>query len=359
MSDKKRDDIDNAEHASLEQMVTEALMRDKLPTPDMDKEWQKLAARMTVPATEVKIASEVEIASKDESQKARLFSIRSLWMTIGTVAAIAFIVWMISLKLEKVTPGALYEARTQSAEIVVLDARNHERVINAHEIALASSKVVEHHTVVVPEGKDMKLTLADGTQVWLNANSRLTYPTAFHGLNREVELQGEGFFKVTHDARHPFIVRTGDMQTRVLGTEFNINASDLRHPHVTLVEGSVKVTSGLAHEKGNQSASKVIVPGEDAMINEKGEIRVSHVDTDDVACWRDGIQLFNDASLREIVLQLGSWYNVNVVCHDETLLNTHLRYMYDRRKGVEEAIKMLNEISNDKIKLHNNTILIE
>lgn len=353
MSDKKRDDIEHAEHGLLEQMVTEAMMRDKLQTPDMDKEWEKLAARMAASATDVKAAS------KEENHKARIFSIRSLWMTIGSAAAIAFIVWMISLKLEKVTPGALYEARTQSAEVVVLDGQNHERVINGNEIALASSKEVERHTVVVPEGKDMKLTLADGTQVWLNANSRLTYPTAFHGQNREVELQGEGYFKVTHDARHPFIVRTGDMQARVLGTEFNVNASDLSRPHVTLVEGSVKVTSCLEHEKGVPSASKVIVPGEDALMNEKGEIKVSHVDTDDVACWRDGIQLFNDASLRDIVLQLGSWYNVNVVCRDEKLLNTHLRYMYDRRKGIEEAIKMLNEISNNKIKLHNNTILIE
>lgn len=353
MSDKKRDDIENAEHGLLELMVTEALMRDKLQTPDMDREWQKLAARMAVPATEAKPTS------KDEREKARFFSIRSLWVTIGSVAAIVIIVLMISLKLERSTPGVLYEARKQSAEIVVLDGENHGRVINGLEMALASSKEVEHHTVVVPEGKDMKLILADGTQVWLNANSRLTYPTVFHGQDREVELQGEGYFKVTHDARHPFIVRTGGMQTCVLGTEFNVNASDLSHPHVTLVEGSVKVTSFWTHENDNPSASKVIVPGEDAMVTEKGEIKVSHVDTDDVACWRDGIQLFNDASLRDIVLQLGSWYNVNVICHDETLLNTHLRYMYDRRKGVEEAIKMLNEISNDKIKLHNNTILIE
>ena len=199
--------------------------------------------------------------------------------------------------------------------------------------------------------------MADGTQVWLNANSRLVYPTAFKGKNREVELQGEGYFKVAHDAHHPFIVKAGDMQTCVLGTEFNVNAFDQNHPHVTLVEGSVKVSSVLTRKA--EVASKVIVPGEDAVLNEQGKIIVSHVDTDDVTCWKDGIQLFNDASLREIVLQLGSWYNVNVVCHDESLLNTHLRYMYDRRNGIEEAIKMLNDISNNKIKLKNNTILIE
>ena len=353
MSDKKRNNIDHADQNLLEQMVTEALMRDKMETPDVDMEWKRLAARMTAPSAEVKTTS------RNEQLKVRFFSIRTLWMTIASVAAIAFIIFLISFKLDKATPGSLYEARKQSAEIVVLDEQDHEQVINGNEIKLASSVKVERHTVVVPEGKDMKLILADGTQVWLNANSRLIYPTAFKGKNREVELQGEGYFKVTHDAYHPFIVKAGDMQTSVLGTEFNVNAFDQSNPHVTLVEGSVKVSSVLTHKTETQVAGKIIVPGEDAVLNEQGKIIVSHVDTDDVACWKDGIQLFNDASLREIVLQLGSWYNVNVVCHDESLLNTHLRYMYDRRNGIEEAIKMLNDISNNKIKLKNNTILIE
>lgn len=353
MSDKKRNNIDHADQNLLEQMVTEALMRDKMETPDVDMEWKRLAARMTAPSAEVKTTS------RNEQLKVRFFSIRTLWMTIASVAAIAFIIFLISFKLDKATPGSLYEARKQSAEIVVLDEQDHEQVINGNEIKLASSVKVERHTVVVPEGKDMKLILADGTQVWLNANSRLIYPTAFKGKNREVELQGEGYFKVTHDAYHPFIVKAGDMQTSVLGTEFNVNAFDQSNPHVTLVEGSVKVSSVLTHKPETQVAGKIIVPGEDAVLNEQGKIIVSHVDTDDVACWKDGIQLFNDASLREIVLQLGSWYNVNVVCHDESLLNTHLRYMYNRRNGIEEAIKMLNDISNNKIKLKNNTILIE
>ena len=353
MSDKKLNNIEHADQNLLEQMVTEALMRDKMETPDVDMEWKRLAARMTAPSAEVKTTS------RNVQLKVRFFSIRTLWMTIASVAAIAFINFLISFKLDKATPGSLYEARKQSAEIVVLDDQDHEQVINGIEIKLASSVKVERHTVVVPEGKDMKLILADGTQVWLNANSRLFYPTAFKGKNREVELQGEGYFKVTHDAYHPFIVKAGDMQTSVLGTEFNVNAFDQSNPHVTLVEGSVKVSSVLTHKTETQVAGKIIVPGEDAVLNEQGKIIVSHVDTDDVACWKDGIQLFNDASLREIVLQLGSWYNVNVVCHDESLLNTHLRYMYNRRNGIEEAIKMLNDISNNKIKLKNNTILIE
>ena len=222
-----------------------------------------------------------------------------------------------------------------------------------NELTLAQTQEVENHTVVVPEGKDMKLTLADGTQVWLNANSRFTHPTAFTVKERKVSLQGEAYFKVAHDAQHPFIVKASDMQTRVLGTEFNVDASDASHPHVTLVEGSVSVSSVSHH------MNKVIVPGEDAALNAQGEIKVSHVDTNDVACWRDGIELFDDVTLRDILVQMGSWYNVSVVCHDDAALSTHLRYMYDRKQSLEEAVKMLNQISNNKIKLHNNTILVE
>ena len=205
MSDKKLNNIEHADQNLLEQMVTEALMRDKMETPDVDMEWKRLAARMTTPS------AEVETTSRNERLKVRFFSNRTLWMTIGSVAAIAFIIFLISLNLDKATSGSLYEARKQYAEIVILDEQNHEQVINGNEIKLAPSVKVERHTVVVPEGKDMKLILADGTQVWLNANSRLVYPTAFKGKNREVELQGEGYFKVAHDAHHPFIVKAGDM----------------------------------------------------------------------------------------------------------------------------------------------------
>ena len=101
------------------------------------------------------------------------------------------------------------------------------------------------------------------------------------------------------------------------------------------------------------------MPGEDAAVDAGGGIKVSRVDLNDVACWKDGIEIFDNASLRDIVMHMGSWYNVNVICHDDALLDMHLRYMYDRRQSIEEAVKMLNTITNDKIKLQNNSILIE
>jgi len=343
VSEKNIDDMGLGEQRRIEQMVTEALMRDKVVAPDADAEWKKLAARM---------AGNSDALNLDlHEEPAQHFSLRAMWTVVGTVAAIALVVVLLNIKGLQADNASVYQAKAVPTDILILDGQEHERVVKSHEITLAATSLVEQHTVVVPEGKDMKLTLSDGTEVWLNANSRLTYPTAFKGKERKVTLQGEAYFKVTHDAHHPFIVKAGDMETHVLGTEFNVNASDATHPHVTLVQGSVKVTS--------DHYNKVIVPGEDAAVDEQGAIKVCHVDTNDVAWWKDGIQLFNDTSLRDILVQLGSWYNVNVVCHDDALLDKHLRYMYDRRRGIEEAVKMLNDITNNKIKLHNNTILIE
>ena len=352
MSDKEMNDMELEELERLDQMVTEALLRDSATAPDADSEWQKLVARMSANSEE-SAPSAASPAIPYQEEPDQRFSLRALWTVVGTVAAIALVVVLLNIKGIQKDQSSIYQAKAEPTGIVILDEQENERVVKGNELTLAQAQVVENHTVVVPEGKDMKLTLADGTQVWLNANSRFTYPTSFTGKERKVSLQGEAYFKVAHDAQHPFIVKAGDMQTRVLGTEFNVDASDASHPHVTLVEGSVSVSSVSHH------MNKVIVPGEDAALNVQGEIKVSHVDTNDVACWRDGIELFDDVSLRDILVQMGSWYNVSVVCHDDAVLNTHLRYMYDRKQGLEEAVKMLNQISNNKIKLHNNTILVE
>ena len=352
MSDKEMNDMELEELERLDQMVTEALLRDSATAPDADSEWQKLVARMSANSEE-SAPSAASPAIPYQEEPDQRFSLRALWTVVGTVAAIALVVVLLNIKGIQKDQSSIYQAKAEPTDIVILDEQENERVVKGNELTLAQTQEVENHTVVVPEGKDMKLTLADGTQVWLNANSRFTYPTSFTGKERKVSLQGEAYFKVAHDAQHPFIVKAGDMQTRVLGTEFNVDASDASHPHVTLVEGSVSVSSVSHH------MNKVIVPGEDAALNVQGEIKVSHVDTNDVACWRDGIELFDDVSLRDILVQMGSWYNVSVVCHDDAVLNTHLRYMYDRKQGLEEAVKMLNQISNNKIKLHNNTILVE
>ena len=339
--DMNQMDLENSEH--LDQMVTEALMRDRLVSPDADLEWKKLSARMSV--------GKDSAASPSDVKHIPSSALRLVWTIVGTVAAMALIVVVLNLKGFDADGSSVYQAKATPAEIVILDEQDNQHVVKGNDLSLAPASKAVVHTVVVPEGKDMKLTLSDGTEVWLNANSRLAYPTVFNGRERKVELQGEAYFKVAHDSRHPFIVDAGGMQTRVLGTECNVDASDAKRPHVTLVRGSVKVSKA--------NINKVIVPGEDAAFDAGGSIKVSRVDLNDVACWKDGIEMFDNASLRDIVMHMGSWYNVNVICHDDALLDMHLRYMYDRRQGIEEAVMMLNTITNNKIKLQNNSILIE
>ena len=339
--DMNQMDLENSEH--LDQMVTEALMRDRLVSPDADLEWKKLSARMSV--------GKDSAASPSDVKHIPSSALRLVWTIVGTVAAMALIVVVLNLKGFDADGSSVYQAKATPAEIVILDEQDNQHVVKGNDLSLAPASKAVVHTVVVPEGKDMKLTLSDGTEVWLNANSRLAYPTVFNGRERKVELQGEAYFKVAHDSRHPFIVYACGMQIRVLGTEFNVDASDAKRPHVTLVRGSVKVSKA--------NINKVIVPGEDAAFDAGGSIKVSRVDLNDVACWKDGIEMFDNASLRDIVMHMGSWYNVNVICHDDALLDMHLRYMYDRRQGIEEAVMMLNTITNNKIKLQNNSILIE
>lgn len=344
----EKNDISLEEQEIFGQLVTEALMREKMVAPDADTEWNRMRVRLSGQSNSSSTEEDTETFEEAEERK---FSLRAMWTVVGTVAAIALVVVLLNIKGLQADNDTVFQAKAAPADIVILDANNKEQTFKGNEMKLASSSQVEEHTVVVPEGKDMKITLADGTVVWLNANSRLTYPTAFSGKERRVSLQGEGYFKVSHDAHHPFIVKTGDMQTRVLGTEFDINASDASHPHVTLVQGSVKVCSS--------HSDKVIVPGEDASIDAQGEIKVAHVEVDDVACWREGVQLFDNVPLRDILVQMGSWYNVSVVCHDDAILNARLRYMYDRKQSLEEAVKMLNSITRNKVELYKNTILIQ
>lgn len=348
MSDYIKKEIGNESPEPLEQMVAEALMRDSNLAPDADAEWQKLSARMSKHSTPLR---------EQEPSDRQIFISRRWWTVVAAASVAAIVVVMLFVNdYFQVDSSAIYQAKSEPTDIIIIDEQNNEHVVKGNDLAVAQRQKVGNHTVVVPAGKDMKITLSDGTQVWLNENSRLTYPTVFRGKDRCVTLQGEAYFQVTHDDHHPFIVKAGGMQTRVLGTEFNVNTSDASHPHVTLVEGSVEV-SAIANNM--VKGQKVISPGEDATVDAHGDIKVEHVDTNDMVCWKDGIQLFDNASLREILIQLGSWYNVSVVCHDDAALNAHLRYMYDRRQGLEEAVKMLNDISNRKIKIDKNAILIE
>ncbi|KIO75792.1 hypothetical protein TH53_18570 [Pedobacter lusitanus] len=160
------------------------------------------------------------------------------------------------------------------------------------------------NTLTTPKGGQYELLLADGTRVSLNASSSISFPVQFSGKNRIVELKGEAYFEVAKNKNKPFIVHTDRGNIEVLGTHFNVASyPDENRMTATLLEGSVKVS--------NQHNSSLIIPGEQANVNQK--ITVCKADIDQVMAWKNKLFIFDQATIREVMLQLERWYDIEVV----------------------------------------------
>lgn len=170
---------------------------------------------------------------------------------------------------------------------------------------------VTMNIMTTPCGGQYQLTLADGTQVWLNAESSISYPTKFAGHSREVTITGEAYFNVAHNPRQPFLVNTqSGQQVEVLGTQFNINAyADEEHFTAALVEGAINVKT--------KDAVRKLHPGQIAeVVKTKGmeEITmVSNVSLESVTAWKNGVFNFNNKTLKSIMRQLSRWYDIEIV----------------------------------------------
>ena len=164
-----------------------------------------------------------------------------------------------------------------------------------------------YNTMTTPRARQYNLELSDGTKVWLNASSSLTFPTSFASNERKVILTGEAYFEVAKDKKRPFRVSVNEMQVNVLGTHFNINAYDDEATiNTTLLEGSV-----LLSEK---SQKVLLKPGEQAQKQKKGTIVVNNkVNIDKVMGWKNGVFYFENADLQTVLREISRWYDVDVV----------------------------------------------
>jgi hypothetical protein len=182
---------------------------------------------------------------------------------------------------------------------------NNEQTINGD----AGNAVPDMNTVVIPYGSHSNITLADGTHVWLNAGSRLIYPSRFVDRTREVFLSGEAFFDVRKNEKQPFVVKTADMQVEVLGTRFNVTAypEDFAVQTV-LAEGSVEIKSALA---GRRAKGVLLKEGELAYFNKKTkETRTQNVDVTEYTLWTQGLFKFSNTDFNRITKKLERFYNI-------------------------------------------------
>ena len=175
----------------------------------------------------------------------------------------------------------------------------------AYEPVTKKTTSLVYNTLSTPRGGQYQLTLPDGSRVWLNAASSITYPTAFAANERKVSITGEAYIEVVHSKDQPFRVQAGDQLVEDIGTAFNVNAySDEPVIKTTLVAGKVKVNNG--------TATRVLSPGQ--QVQGKGSMleMVAGVDIEQVLAWKNGAFAFRNADLPTVMRQLARWYDIEV-----------------------------------------------
>ncbi|MFR3329059.1 MAG: FecR family protein [Odoribacter splanchnicus] len=209
----------------------------------------------------------------------------------------------------------------------------------------------EENQLIVPRGGEYRITLSDGTRVWLNAASVLTFPPVFAGNERKVRLVGEAFFEVTPDTARPFIVATARMDIKVLGTSFNVSVyEDEETVHTTLVKGSVEV-------QPVQQEAIMLKPGEQACLA-GNRMTVKAVNTSQFTSWIDGKFMFCNTALEEISKQISRWYDVDIFFSSEQVKTICFTGAILRFEPLEELIRMIENTSNVRFSVKGKTIVI-
>lgn len=220
---------------------------------------------------------------------------------------------------------------------------------------------ISYHYLTIPRGGEYHLKLADGTEVWLNSETKIKYPTSFiKGESRKIELvYGEAYFDVFPSTKFEgskFIVYSQLQEIQVLGTEFNVKAyKDEDHIYTTLVEGKVSINTG----KGQ----KILKPTEQSILNNTTKkITVSKVNVYDQISWKDGVFSFKDKPLKEIAKTLSRWYDVEIVFINKKLEEEQFFGVLKKNQNIEDillTIKNTNFIKNYDIDNNTKRITIE
>jgi ferric-dicitrate binding protein FerR (iron transport regulator) len=203
-----------------------------------------------------------------------------------------------------------------------------------------SNNSVVWQTIVTPPGVKSHLQLSDGTLVWLNSGSSLKYPSSFSDKTRNVKLQGEAFFDVAKDAKHPFNVDLGKINIEVIGTTFNtINYEQEGQSEIVLTSGKVKLFE--KHENINLLISEM-KPGQQAIyLKAENTISLKTVDTEKYTSWIDGKLVFRDDAMTEVVRKLDRWFNVQIEMDDPGIED----YIYTATFQDETIEQILNLIT--------------
>lgn len=191
------------------------------------------------------------------------------------------------------------------SNLQIIKTAKHEVVFKSLNTASSRDADLQDHVLITPKGRQYKITLPDGSKVWLNSASAFKFPSSFTAAERNVALSGEGYFEIAKDRTKPFIVETTKQRVEVLGTHFNVSAyADEHMTSTTLLEGSVRVLP-----RGSRKAV-LLKPGQLAAISRGVQVRPA--DTNAAVAWKNGYFSFSGEKIQSIMRKLSRWYNVDV-----------------------------------------------
>lgn len=284
----------------------------------------------------------------------------TLWMTFGkkeNVAPLPVASKIIPAGEKKATltlaDGTEVHVEEITAQILQekgmnIEYRNGEIVYHKSE---EKTTEVVYNKLEVPRGGECMIKLDDGTKVWVNAETKLKYPVAFVGDRREVVLEGEAFFDVAKNEK-PFIVKTSFGDVRVLGTAFGISAyASEPESYTTLVRGKVSV-----EREGGKPV--VILPGEQVVTSKDGKMIKQQVDVEEFVGWKDGIYVFKEKSLGEIMKTLERWYNISVDFQEKSLVDLPFTGNLKRYDDINVFFDALTRTGDMKYRVEGNQVIL-
>jgi len=262
--------------------------------------------------------------------------------------------------------------RLEGANIGLLARQSDTRVVKTGDGKIVytdhpgGASIAEMNRIETPRGGNYKISLPDGTMIWLNAASTLTYPISFNGRGeRRVKLSGEAYFEVSKDKTKPYLVESNGQVVEVLGTHFDVRCyADDNESRTTLLEGSVSLTTlpvGV-HSlnmtgKGTVRNRVVLRPGEMAM-HMVGGIRVKQVDVAGAVAWKDGGFSFRNEPMENIMKQISRWYDVEVVFENQHATHLSLGGSISKYEDLSNVLHMLELTGDVKFKLEGRKVTV-
>lgn len=262
-----------------------------------------------------------------------------------------------SVRLEDILPGSTKARLTStSGPAVTLQAEDTSRVGN--RIILSQNCPVDRIPELcldVPRGGEFKVMLEDSTEVWLNSESTLRYPEVFSPNERRVQVTGEAYFAVKHDASRPFYVETPEQTIRVYGTSFNVRAyADDPMVYTTLEEGSISLTRRDFH-----SGEVMLSPGHQAVLDRNNpRVEMKVVDPSVITGWRHGRFVFEEQPLSSIMRDLSRWYDVDYEFDDPALEKIVFMGSIPRYADFATAISIIEKSGGLKFVMQGDRVLI-